>query len=294
MFIWVINALSKQYTTTVELSIIYKGLPASVLPTQLPQKLITEISGRGFDLMQYSFSNHNRSLIIDLDKLPSSVFAGNISTIRTTQLLKENNSGEKNQITFNRVTPEIIQLNSRERFSKKVPVKADIKFSFKKQYARSGAFIIQPDSIFISGDSLMVKKIKEVKTIPANFDQLDHPLFHSVKIIKEDNSTMIYSTDKVWVYMKVEPFTEGTMTIPVTIANSGMKQITLVPDIVTVSYHVPLSLYNTIRSEQFEVTTYLPDKSESNTLKVKVSRKPIDVTDVNVTPQQVDFFIRQK
>ena len=266
----------------------------SRLPTELPQKLITETSGRGFDLMQYSFSNHNRSMIIDLDKLPSSVFAGNTSTVRTMQLLKENNAGEKNQITFNHVTPEIIQFNSQERFSKKVPVKADIKFSFKKQYSRSGVLIIQPDSIYISGDSLMVKKIKEVKTIPTSFDQLDHPLFHSIKINKADNDKIIYSTDKVWVYMNVEPFTEGTMTIPVTIANSGMKQITLVPDVVTVSYHVPLSLFSTIRPEQFEATTYLPDKSESNTLKVKVSRKPVEVTGVIITPQQVDFFIKQK
>ncbi len=292
-FIWFINALSKQYSTTIEQPVIYKGLPASVLPTQLPQKISMEVSGRGFDLMQYFFNNDNHSLIIDLQKLPSSVFAGNPNSVNTIRLLSE--SGNiADAININSVTPEIIQLNSMARFNKKVPVKADAKYDFKKQYAQSGPFIIQPDSVYVSGDSLTIKKIKEVTTEPAEFNNLDHTLFHSIKLMQPDSSKISYSSNKVWLYLKVEPFTEGSVTIPVTVMNSGMKQITLVPDIVTVSYHVPLSLYNNIRPEQFEVTTSIPKNIEANKLKIKIARKPLEVTNVTVVPEEVDFFIKQK
>lgn len=292
--IWFINALSKQYTTTIEQPIVYKGLPVSVLPTHLPQKLVAEVSGRGFDLMQYSFNNDKRSIIIDLEKLPSSAFAGNPYTINTIRLLSENANDNADVIKIKSVTPEVIQLNSMERFSRKVPVKADVKYTFKKQYAQSGVIIIQPDSIYVSGDSLSVIKIREVNTEPANFTDLDHTLFHSIKLKQPDSSKISYSTDKVWVYMKVEPFTEGSVTIRVTVINSGMKQITLVPDVVTVSYHVPLSLYNNIRPEQFDATTNLSKNVETNKLKVKISRKPAEVTNLTVTPEEVDFFIKQK
>ncbi len=292
-FIWFINALSKQYSTTIEQPVIYKGLPATVLPTQLPQKLITEVSGRGFDLMQYSFNNNKRSLIIDLKNLPSSAFAGNPNTVNTIRLLNENRN-ITDGINIKSVTPEIIRLNSMARFSKKVPVKAVVKYDFKKQYAQSGAFIIQPDSVYVSGDSLTIKKITEVTTEPAEFNDLDRTLFHSVKLKQPDSSKISYNTDKVWLYLKVEPFTEGSVTIPVTVMNSGMKQITLVPDIVTVSYHIPLSLYNNIRAEQFEATTSIPKNIESNKLKIKIAKKPLEVTNVTIVPEEVDFFIRHK
>lgn len=292
--IWFINALSKHYTTTIEQAIIYKGLPAAVLPAKLPPKLITEVSGRGFDLMQYYFNNDKRSLVIDLQNLPSTAFAGNPYTVNSIHLLSENGNDNADAIQIKRVTPEIIQFNSLDRFSKKVPVKADVKYDFKKQYAQSGAFIIQPDSVYVSGDSPAVKKIREVTTEPANFTNLDHTLFHSVKLKLPDSSKISYSTDKVWVYMKVEPFTEGSVTIPVTIMNTGMKQVTLVPDVVTVSYHIPLSLYNNIRPEQFEATASLSKNSETNKLKIKIARKPLEVTNVTVAPEEVDFFIKQK
>jgi len=294
MFIWCVNALNKQYSTTVEQTLIYKGLPSKISAAQLPKQLIIEISGRGFDLMQYHLNSENKSFLIDLNKLSQNVFTSNYSAINTSQLLTASLSNAKSQITLLHVTPELIQLDSREHFSKKIPVKAAIKYSFQKQYAQSGVLIIQPDSIYVSGDSLTINKLSFVETEAANFELLNRSLFRSIKIKSPASKNFSYSTDKVWVYMKVEPYTEGSVTIPVHLNNSGMRHITLVPDLVTVNYHVPLSLYNTIRAEQFEASTDFKTTIDNSKLKVVVVRKPKEVSNVTVSPEQIDFFIKQK
>ena len=94
--------------------------------------------------------------------------------------------------------------------------------------------------------------------------------------------------------MKVEPYTEGSVTVPVNVVNNGMKQITLVPDLVTVNYHVPLSIYSKIHPEQFEASVDFSGSIAINKLKVKISRKPVEVSNINVSPAEVDFFIKQK
>ena len=83
MFIWFINALSKTYTSVFKQQVIYKALPVSTSSAQLPPQLVVEVTGRGFDLMQYSFSKQSHEIIIDLKKLPATVFAGNQSAIST-------------------------------------------------------------------------------------------------------------------------------------------------------------------------------------------------------------------
>lgn len=293
MVIWFVNALSKQYTTTVEKPIIYKGLPASIISADLPQKLNAEITGRGFDLMQFNFRNNIHSLIIDFDKLPAAAFAGNPNAINTAQLLRLHGADTKNPITIIHVSPEIIQFHYSGIHSKKIPVKAHLNFSFKKQYAPSGPIVIQPDSIYISGDSAEIVSVREAETVPADFNLLDKTLFHSVKL-KPASNKISYSADKIWVYLKVEPFTEGSVTVPISIINAGMKQITLIPDYVTVNYHVPLSLYKTIRADQFDAAARLTNTFANNKLKIKISKKPAAVTNVSFSPEEVDFFIKQK
>ncbi len=294
MVIWVVNALSKQYTTTIERTLIYQQLPETSLPDELPGKLITEISGSGFDLIKYQFNKGNRSIIINYDQLPPLVFTGNTSMVSTAQLLKITESDFKNLISLIYVSPQIIDFNSTERYSKKVPVNALLSFNFKKQFASSSALIIQPDSIYISGDSLDVESINELSTYPYEFNFLDKTLFHSLTIKPSEKSNINYSTDKIWVYMKVEPYTEGSVSIPINITKSGMKQITLIPASVSIKYHVPLSLYNKIQANQFEAIANLSNPIDINKLKVMITRMPTDISDVTISPQVVEFFIQQK
>lgn len=293
-FIWFINALSKQYTTLLHVPITYKNLPAQVVKSKLPDNVAVLINGKGFDLMQFSTSKSAKSLIIDCNQMPPSVFSGSASSINMVNLLTELNKTSRNGIIFESVTPEIIKLNASERKSKKIPVRSLVTYSYKRQFASKGTLILQPDSIYISGDRSALAAISQVTTEIVDFQGLDKTLFRSVRINKVDSLHISYSNDKVWAYLKVEPFTEGSISIPVTVENSGMKQITLVPDMVTINYHVTLGDYKNIRAEQFEATVSTSGAIINNKLKVHISRKPHMVSIVNIKPVQVDFFIQQK
>ena len=54
---WFLNALSKDYTTTVSYPVNYKNLPKDkILIRELPDKLFLEVKGGGFALLRYKIS----------------------------------------------------------------------------------------------------------------------------------------------------------------------------------------------------------------------------------------------
>ena len=64
-----------------------------------------------------------------------------------------------------------------------------------------------------------------------------------------------YSTEKVLVALNVVEFTEGTVTVPITVV-SGSRSVKVFPSEVEVKYQVPLSDYEDVKPEMFEAGSF--------------------------------------
>jgi hypothetical protein len=271
--IWIINALSKNYTTQLSMIIVPSNVKEHV---EFPVKI--SVKGQGFSLakLYYRLNNSHFEVKNNSERIAIADYAD-------TLLQEQNNFVQivsSNPSVINIVQPAGI-------VSLKVPVKNNAKITFAKQYGISIPVLIKPDSVTITGTAAQVNKIKYIETQEVHFENLNHKYFGSIPLIEPGGVKI--QEKKVWLFIPAEQFTEGQVNIPVTLLNGGLRA-RAVPENVTVVYHVPLSSYKHVNASAFIAEADVNERNNGKSA-VFIRRKPKTVSDINVIPDEVTILI---
>ncbi len=274
--IWVLNTLSRNYTTVFTIKLEKPGTKKD------GETLIrATVNAHGFDLIQlyYKFAG--------IQPFPD-IKTNSATGIAVVESLMGN---LKTNVQLVSVTPEIITIAETGLAHKMVPVKSKLEISFQQQITAASPIMFKPDSIDISGTEDAISKVDFIETQNLKFLNTDKPIFCSVGLATAAYTNINFSAERVWLYVPVEKYTEGTVEIPLKIIHKGTTHIKLLPEKVTVTYRVPLSQYNKVKPQQFKAGVYISGFTTEDKIPVSLLEKPSFVNKVTFSPSEVTYLI---
>ena len=295
-FFWFINALSKNYTTTIDYPVRYINYPENkVLISDLPTKLTLKINSYGYRLLEFNIAQHTFPLIINLKSFSKKLKNNNKSYF---YLVTKNHKNEINkqinsEIKIKEILPDTIYFRFANYITKKVEVKPNVIIKCEKQCQLTDTIACIPDSIEIKGLNTTIDTINYVSTIYKEFKDVSKPIRRTIPLKKINK--VKFSINQVEINIPVEKFTEANLHIPITILNlPDSLSLRLFPQNITVYYLVSLSDYNKIVADDFEaILNYDSINTNNEEIKIKLSKTPENIKSLRFTPAQVEYIIEK-
>jgi YbbR domain-containing protein len=217
IFFWLLNALSKNFTTNAVFNVTYINQPINkVVLNELPNQLTIKIKGLGFDLMAYKLRLKSSSVKVDLSKLKG--FNGHFqsSTLASTSFYSNLSTQLGEQIEIKSIYPDSIQFIFDERKEKIVKIIANTELSFQKQFQLYGNLIVKPAITKVSGPASIIDTIASVYTNNLVLNELSENTTVSVGFSElYQDEKLIFNPNKVIIHVPVEKFTEKSVLVDV-------------------------------------------------------------------------------
>ena len=243
--------LSNTYTQTLKFELVPTQLLSNeVLISNASKSIKVTLSGKGFELLKYYI--YPPKIEVDFSQLNKDK-ALYYWTERSQFEHIINYFDEK--ITLKSINPDTILYPYDRQFIKKIPVEIAVKSSFAVGYDLVQPFRSEPDSITLMGPESVLKTINAVRTKTTTFTAVNTTINKVVGLdIKNKSNQLTYSHKKVSIHAEVDKFTEGTVSVPVTIVNVPENlTINFFPKEIRVLFYTSLKSYNSVKAHQFSV-----------------------------------------
>jgi YbbR domain-containing protein len=243
--------LSNTYTQTLKFELVPTQLLSNeVLISNASKSIKVTLSGKGFELLKYYI--YPPKIEVDFSQLNKDK-ALYYWTERSQFEHIINYFDEK--ITLKSINPDTILYPYDRQFIKKIPVEIAVKSSFAVGYDLVQPFRSEPDSITLMGPESVLKTINAVRTKTTTFTAVNTTINKVVGLdIKNKSNQLTYSHKKVSIHAEVDKFTEGTVSVPVTIVNVPENlTINFFPKEIRVLFYTSLKAYNSVKAHQFSV-----------------------------------------
>jgi hypothetical protein len=300
IFFWLLNALGNKYTTTIIVDVEYKNNPKNyVILNDLPNQLLVNVSGLGFDLLGYQLKFNKHPLMIDLLDVKGLKRLNN--TVNSTvdfSIYRSFISNELgNQIEVNHLSPEKVDVLLDKQVSKLVVVKPVLFIDFKSQYQLNGDVKINPKLVNITGPKSILDTLKAVYTETIKYTGLDKTISSKApfnKIHKQDH--LSFDINEVVVFIPVDKFTESSINIPINYVNvPDSIELKAIPSEVHLKFMTPLSKLSKLTPSKFNVSVdYLKVSEKYSKLKVNLTKYPNYLTSITIKPSKVEYILKKK
>ena len=285
MVFWIINALTGTYETTHEVRLSYTNQPYNTRITgSLPPIATLHYRGSGWELIGLNLSHIPDSILVDLKSAADENGKIQIPSARLRSQLT-------GKLLPYKIDPDLIAPVVVSQASIRVPVVFKNEMRFRMGFGLPSQPILTPDSVDISGPKAVLQKINSVETENINLKDLHKPESLKVKISKNLPKEVTLSEAYIQVEIPVAEFTEGQLKIPVEVRGNFRKKITLIPASVTISFHVGLRDYNSVRPEDFRAfVSPSPEGLNLKELEVQLEKKPDYARNIRLEPAFVEYL----
>ncbi len=294
--LWFLNALGKDYSTTLRYSVRYINPPKDLfLANAPPSQLDMNVEAHGITLLRHKVAYSFSPLVIDLADINNNL-GKDIKTIQVPAeiLIRQISNQISKEISINDVTPGTITLVFDNLAKKTVPVFPSVTLEFKPQFNLTGKITTQPESIMVSGPAAIIDTLTLLRTEPKIFSNLDTRLERVIRI--EPPTLTELSTDKVTLILPVEKFTEKSVSIAVRVINKPEElKLKLFPPQVSVVFMVGLSKYEEVSAGDFSATVDFNQVTDGNTvLDISIESAPPFIQLLKVSPGSIEYLIESE
>ena len=291
--LWFLNALEKDYTTTISYPVRYVSPPNhQFLANKPPEKLDLKVDAHGFTLLRHKLNFSYSPIILNLTNITQNQESNNGTFMVPTNTLNRRISSQiSSEISLQQVNPDIIRIVLDSLKTKAVPVKADVSIDFKSQFNLKNSLQVKPSEVKITGPASVVDTIKFLYTTRKSFEKVDKTITRNVKIINPETTTVVPA--EVLLQIEVEKYTEKQVRLPIQVINKPTDvRIKLFPSEITLNCIVGLSEFDNISETDFRaVVDYASISNSESRLKVKITDKPSFVEISRFTPESVEYLI---
>lgn len=295
--IWLLIALSKNYTTVIRFPVVYANLPTEqVVTNELPEEVSLQVQSYGFQLLSYKVFG-GAPITIDAADYESKPL-GNIYTsfVLTKSLLNEISDQLDGETNVTRVWPDTIFMNFSDLMDKQLSVRPIIDLTFKDQFKQLGEIKIDPATVFVSGPVSVLDTMEYLYTLPITMNDVSEDVTVTTRYTVSNIKDMEFSNDGVLVTVPVDEFTEGDMEVEIIAVNvPAGYDYKVFPSQAIISYNVGMKDYDRIRAEMFQAVVELPDSADrvgQTEFQLYLTRQPEEVQGVRIEPQQVEVILR--
>jgi hypothetical protein len=281
--------LSKQYTNTVAFQIEKINVPQENVILNDSVFLNITLKTHGFKWLSYYLSKPK----IKIDFTNDVFKEGDVFVYNKSKAYLNNTQFDK-EVELLNISPEKLSFRYGVNLVKKVPVKINTNINYSPGYNNASVLKAEPDSIVIVGPDILVSDFKYIETDTLTIADVRTDLNQKIKLkLPKNNADLKFSIDHVYLKVKVEKFTEGTLKIPVTLINVpkniGLKYF---PKMVSVSYYVSLSDFNSVASKDFKVVCDFSKTNENQSFLIpEIVKKPSTVKNTKIKQKRIEFII---
>jgi hypothetical protein len=289
---WFVHALDKSRETTLTIPIHYVGIPQDIaIKNNPPTDITITVKDQGLRLFSYSRQN-GTPILIDLSRHVNN--NGNILITaamlrsKVTQYLLPTTS-----IMDMRTDSFYVQFD--KLYTAVRPVLVNSKIELAPQYMLSQKIEINPNRVEVYGPKSVIDTLKYVYAELIDIKGLNDTMHLACKLLKIPH--VKYSAESVIVNLFVEHFTEKHIQIPITSINCPENySIRTFPAFVNVSFFVGLSKFKTNNQNDIQVYLDYNDLKNSNDtkLRLKVKNNTTYLSNIRISPEEVEFLLERK
>lgn len=293
---WLLQALNDTFDHEVQVSLQLSDIPSDVvLIDSLPPSVSVTVRDRGLTLARHNISNiFRRSRIsIDFSKYDNGADDAEIiiSPYDLQRLLSRLFAASTHIQSFR---PDTLRFAYNRGRSRTLPVRLSGSVRASRQnYIQSVS--VEPDSVHVFAPATVLDTMNAVYTEPFVLDELSEPTRRQMMLRKQ--KLIKYDPAKVDIIVGVGYYTEKTIQAPVIGLNfPAEKRLRTFPAQVAVTFRVESGRYHQISAEDFVLATTYEDllqNPENSKLPLHLKSTPEGVSDVRISPSEVDYLIEQ-
>ncbi len=294
---WFLTAMNKEYVTSISYPVRYIRFPEKkVLVNDIPDRLELTVNAGGYTLLRYQLQSRITPIIFDVNSFSLNTVLGDPSTLYIlTSYAKDRIARQlSSEIGILGISPDSLFFQFADKVSKKVPVKPRLDIGFEKQYMQVGPYLVEPDSVTVSGPESMIDTIEMVQTVPVNMSDVNRSF--DLELEMQPLHKIEYDPLEVWVQVPVEKFTEASLKVQIEVINMpDTLLLRAFPPAVTVSCQIGLSAYETLNEHLFRAVIDYAEVGSmlGNKLQVKMIKMPLYIQSVNFTPKSVEYIVER-
>jgi hypothetical protein len=294
--LWFINALSKDYITTVAYPVEYVDLPRNKFITNNPpDQFNLRINTQGFTLVKYKLIKAFNPLLIHVENIVSDFepSAKGPYVISTKNLSEKVSSQLSMDVELLEINPGVLTLAFDSLDIKRVPVASNIEIGFKPRFGLAAPVSFEPSHVTVTGPHEMILQIDSVHTVPGIFKNVGASFRQKIGLIIPRQ--LFIEPDHVILRADIDEFTERTIIIPVWVNNQpDSSKVRLFPREAEVRFIIGLTSYTLIKPEDFSLFVSWEDIVLNKAqLQVKVKKKPSVVNNIKIIPENVEYLIEK-
>jgi hypothetical protein len=294
---WFLTALNKEYVTDISCPVRYIRFPEDkVLVNDVPDRLELTVNASGFILLSYQLRSRLTPIIFDVNSFSPNTFRDDPSSVYILSSYAMDGISRQlsSEIEILDINPDSLIFRFASRAKKLVPVNPVLRLSFQQQFMQAGPYILEPDSIIISGPEVIIDSIHEVQTEEYARSGIKESFNEELKI--RPVTKIDFNPVEVWLQVPVERFTEASLSIPIEVINlPDSLVLRTFPGKVKITCQVGLSAYETLSEHLFRAVV---DYAETSTmlgskLQVSLVKAPEYIQALNYTPKSVEYILEK-
>jgi len=297
IIIWLMNALSKNYTTEIDYPIRFKNYPENkTLIGDLPSYLSLRVSAHGYTLLRNNVSSRYIPIIFNVKSFTLNQFPGRDSSFSfiESRFIKDYVSKQLNsEFEIIDIKPDTLIFPFAQARTRVLPIQNKAVYELDKQLIFKNKLSIMPDSVKVSGPDYIIDTLRTIYTKAENLKVISSS--SEIEIDLEELDYIKYETETVKLIFDVEKFTEKVLEVPVTLINVPDSLILKsFPRQLSLSCQIGLSNFDLLQADMFSLQVDYNDiVSGIPRLQVELAKQPNFVRGVNFKPKTVEYLIER-
>lgn len=294
--IWLLNALSKNYTSVIEYPLVYTDFPEDKVSVgEMPGHLDLQINAHGYALLRYKMFRKPVPISFNVSEYNLSKGGDNSSEFILTRYLRDPIARQlPSELQLLEIAPDTLHFRFAGKVTRMLKIKPDFTFSIVKQFTIKDEIKLSPDSVEVTGPDLILDTMEYVYTEALDLGELTKNYSDRVRL--NQNDELIYNVGKVNCTIELERFTELQVTVPIEVLNLPDSIIMQTfPSSIKLNCIVGLSQYERIESYPFRaVVDYNNIDERVQSLNVSIQNLPEYLLGHEYSPKSVEFLKSRK
>ncbi len=297
VFIWFLNALSKNYTSVIEYPLTYSDFPEGrVLVGELPEHLELRINAHGWVILRYRAFRKPVPISFQLSAFSlNKPGADSSRAYLLTRYLKDQVSRQlPPELQLLEIKPDTLHFQFARQVTRMVRILPDFRYQLDKQFTLKDGVRLDPDSVEVSGPDLTVDTLRYVYTVKSDLGLLSRNFSDKVKLEKIPG--IAFDRSKVDCSLELERFTEVQLSIPIEVLNlPDTISLQAFPSRVKFTCNVGLSKYERVDGSLIRaVVDYSAIEEQTKLLDVDILNLPVYLLSYEYYPKEVEFLMSRK
>ncbi len=229
---WFFNALNKSYSTRLNYPLEFNFQRDSVVVVSpLPNRIIVDVTGGGWNLVRKTFLLSAGPVVIDLDNPTEIKF---LTRATFLPLISEELSG----LTLDFVLTDTLFVNIEPKISKVIyPLVDSLSVPLEEGYRIISEIRLEPDSLVVEGPKSMIDTISDTYYLQMTDNSIDNS-YNDESDVEFESDLIRSFPDEIGVRFSVAEFSRSVVTVPIEATNFPQDSSIYLQDSVINIYYV--------------------------------------------------------